>query len=294
MAEDVEVAEEATNTDYRVVTTTHHQTSKASAVTAALHILRGNVLHMNKPATTVVWLVTTVDTVTWSKDHQLLAGDHVERCMRLNLMTNTNTTLSRSSSKWNSTQAVTKEHNSHKNNVIFDEIADVPKHNLRILSDLYTQSLSRKDLIRFKLDMGAGGNMLPYDTWKEFFLGQSSASLAKIIDRGVTLQAYSKCEIRQLGTCNLKISNNGTICTCHFFIVPSQYCPILGLNDMMALNLVTFNCLTTTSWSLSRTSTSIDTVTYDSVNQTIDLKKPLTLTDVIDNPKYKHLFHLFW
>ena len=58
----------------------------------------------------------------------------------------------------------------------------------------------------------------------------------------------------------------------------------------MALNLVTFNCLRTTSWSLSHTSTSIDRVTCDSVNQTIDLKKPLTLTDVIDNPKYKHLF----
>ena len=53
----------------------------------------------------------------------------------------------------------------------------------------------------------------------------------------------------------------------------------------MALHLVTFNCPTTTSWSSSHTSTSIYTVTCDSVNQTIDIK-----TDVIDNPKYKHLF----
>ena len=35
-----------------------------------------------------------------------------------------------------------KEHNSNKNNVMFDEIADVPKHNLRMLSDLYAQSRS--------------------------------------------------------------------------------------------------------------------------------------------------------
>ena len=125
--------------------------------------------------------------------------------------------------------------------------------------------------------------MLPYDTWKEFFPGQSSTALAKTIDRGVTLQVYNKSEIRQLGTCNLKISHNGTTHACHFFIVPSQYCPIL---DLMVLNLVTFNCPTTTSWSLSCTSTNIDTVTCDSVNQTVDLKKPLTLTDVID----KHLF----
>ena len=183
-----------------------------------------------------------------------------------------------------------KEHDSNKNNVMFDEIADVPKCNLRMLSDLYAQSCSCKDTIRFKLDTGARGNMLPYDTWKEFFPGQSSTALAKTIDRGVTLQAYNKSEIRQLGTCNLKISHNGTTHTCHFFIVPSQYLPILGLNDLMALNLVSFNCPTTTSWSSSRTSTSIDTVTCDSVNQTIDIKRPLTLTDVIDNPKYKHLF----
>ena len=183
-----------------------------------------------------------------------------------------------------------KEHNSNKNNVMFDEIADVPKRNLRMLSDLYAQSSSRKDTIRFKLDTGTGGNMLPYDTWKEFFPGQSSTALAKTIDKGMTLQAYNKSEIRQLGTCNLKISHKGATRTCHFFIVPSQYRSILGLNDLMALNLVTFNCPTTTSWSSSRTSTSIDTVTCDSVNQTIDIKRPLTLTDVIDNPKYKHLF----
>ena len=183
-----------------------------------------------------------------------------------------------------------KEHDSNKNNVMFDEITNVPKRNLRMLSDLYAQSCSRKDTIGFKLDPGAGGNMLPYDTWKEFFPGQSGTALAKTIDRGVTLQAYNKSEIRQLGTCNLKISHNGTTHTCHFFIIPSQYCPILGLNDLMALNLVTFNCPTTTSWSSSCTSTSIDTVTCDSVNRTINIKRPLTLTDIIDNPKYKHLF----
>ena len=183
-----------------------------------------------------------------------------------------------------------KKHDSNKNNVMFDEIADVPKRNLRMLSDLCAQSRSQKDMIRFKLDTSAGGNMLPYDTWKEFFPGQSSTALAKTIDRGVTLQAYNKSEICQLGTCNLKISHNGTTRTCHFFIVPSQYRPILGLNDLMALNLVTFHCPTTTSWSSSRTSTSIDTVTCDSVNWTIDIKRPLTLTDIIDNPKYKHLF----
>ena len=39
MAEAVEVAEVATNTDHRVVTTTHHQAGKASMVTVAHRIL---------------------------------------------------------------------------------------------------------------------------------------------------------------------------------------------------------------------------------------------------------------
>ena len=121
---------------------------------------------------------------------------------------------------------------------------------LSVILECYQISMLRvvaADTIRFKLDTGAGGNMLPYDTWKEFFPGQSGTALAKTIDRGVTLQAYNKSEIHQLGTCNFKISHNGTTHTCHFFIIPSQYCPILEMNDLMALNLVTFNCPTTTS-----------------------------------------------
>ena len=99
MAEAVEVAEVATNTDHRVVTATHHQADKASVVTVAHRILQGNVLHMDKTVTPVVRLVTTVDTVTRSKDHQCLAEDPVKRCMSLNQMKNMNTILSRSSAK---------------------------------------------------------------------------------------------------------------------------------------------------------------------------------------------------
>ena len=75
MAEAMEVAEVATNTDHRVVTTTHHQADKASAVTVAHRILQDNVLCMDKTVTPVVRQVTTVDTVTRSKDHQCLAED---------------------------------------------------------------------------------------------------------------------------------------------------------------------------------------------------------------------------
>ena len=98
-AEAVEVAEVATNTDRRVVTATHHQAGKASAITVAHRILRVNVLCMDRTVTPVVRLVTIVDTVAQSKDHQCLAEDPVERCMSLNQMKNMNTILSRSSAK---------------------------------------------------------------------------------------------------------------------------------------------------------------------------------------------------
>ena len=99
MAEAVEVAEVATNTDRRVVTATHHQVGKASAVTVAHRLIQGNVLHMDKTVTPVVRLVTTVDTVARSKDHQRLAEVPIERCTSLNQMKNTNMILSRSSTK---------------------------------------------------------------------------------------------------------------------------------------------------------------------------------------------------
>ena len=63
MAKAVEVDEAATNTDHRVVTITHHQAGKPSAVTVAHRILRGNVPRTNKTVTPVVRLVTIVDTV---------------------------------------------------------------------------------------------------------------------------------------------------------------------------------------------------------------------------------------
>ena len=98
-AQAVEAAEVATNIGHRVVIVTHHQAGRASVVTAAHCMLRGSVLLMDKTASPVVRLVTTVDTVVPNIDHQPLAEDHVEICMMLNLMKNMNIILSRSSTK---------------------------------------------------------------------------------------------------------------------------------------------------------------------------------------------------
>ena len=169
-----------------------------------------------------------------------------------------------------------KDCSAYDGNVMFDEIASVKKHNLRVLSDLLVASHSHKHTVRFKLDTGAGGNMLPYDVWQRFFPGRSNADLARTIDQNVSLQAYNKSEIHQLGTCSLTVSHNGVSHTCHFFVVPSQYRPILGLSDLLTLHLVTFNCPTTTSWS---SCTSVDALTCNAINETVVPVRPLTLTD---------------
>ena len=80
-----------------------------------------------------------------------------------------------------------KECTSTKGNVMFDKIANVPRHDPRTLADLSTESRNRRNTVRFKIDTGAGGNMLSYDTWKEFFPDQSNAELTKTIDKAVTL-----------------------------------------------------------------------------------------------------------
>ena len=142
MADAVEVAEVTTNTDRRVVTATHHQAGKASAVTVAHRILQGNVLRMDKTVTPVVRLVTTVDTVTQSKDHQRLGRRSRREMHDLEPDEEYEYDTIQIIHKVKFSSSCRKEHYSNKNNVMFDEIADVPKRNLRMLSDLYAQSRS--------------------------------------------------------------------------------------------------------------------------------------------------------
>ena len=170
---------------------------------------------------------------------------------------------------------------------MFDEIASMKKCNLQVLSDLLVASHSCKHPVWFKLDTGASGNMLPYDVWQQFFPGRSNVDLDHTIDKSVSLQAYNKSEIHQPGTCSLIMSHNGVSHTCHFYVVPSLYCSILGLSDLLTLHLVTFNCATTTSWSSCN---SVDALTCNAIKKTVVPKEPLILTGVLDHPMYKPLF----
>ena len=55
--------------------------------------------------------------------------------------------------------------------------------------------------LRFKLDSGAHGNLMPISMCKSLFPGLPYDVLRKSIDKRVTLVAYNKQEIKQLGHC---------------------------------------------------------------------------------------------
>ena len=88
---------------------------------------------MDKTATFVVRLVTTVDTVTQNKDYQPLTQNHIERHMTLIQIRNMNKTIQIIPKVKSSCH---KESNLDGNNVMFDEIANVSKCNVRILYNL--------------------------------------------------------------------------------------------------------------------------------------------------------------
>ena len=148
-------------------------------------------------------------------------------------------------------------------NVLFDEI-DGP--NQRILTDLHIQGASNlKDCNpvsskgRFKVDSGAVGNIIPYNVFQEFYPGILKSALKNSINHRTCLVAYNKEEIKQLGTCILKVNYGGKTLTCEFFVVSSKLKPIIGLDTSCNLGLLTINCPINHSWTRDTRNTPIDT-----------------------------------
>ena len=77
----------------------------------------------------------------------------------------------------------------------------------------------------------------------------SVKELCHSIDNNVCLEAYNKSSIKQLGTCHLTVQHGKQSHLCHFFVEPDYCCPILGLNDIHALNLISIHCHVTDRWS---------------------------------------------
>ena len=178
-------------------------------------------------------------------------------------------------------------------NVLFDEI-DGP--NQRILTVLPIQGASHaKDLTdvsskhqgpvlkcRFKVDSGAAGNLLPYNVFQELYPNMPKSALKNSINNNTHLVAYNKEEIKQLGTCVLKVNYGGKTLPQEFFLVGSRFKPIVGLDASHRLGLLTVNCPVYQSWTRNN---SIDSIS----GADADIPKTISKDWIVNNPKYKHL-----
>ena len=137
----------------------------------------------------------------------------------------------------------------HNANIAFDEVSSDRKLE-HILTDVtVSDKIGNKTTVHVKLDTGASGNLLPYNVFKEIFPHVSVKELHHSIDNNVCLEAYNKSSIKQLGTCHLTVQHGRQLYLCHFFVVPDYCHPILGLNDIHALNLISIHCHVTDKWS---------------------------------------------
>ena len=179
-------------------------------------------------------------------------------------------------------------------NVLFDEI-DGP--NKRILTDLCIQgAFHAKHLTgvsskhqgpvlkrRFKVDSGAAGNLLPYNVFQELYPNMSKSALKNSINKNTHLVAYNKEEIKQLGTCVLKVNYGGKALPQEFCMVGSRLMPIVGLDASHRLGLQTVNCPVYQSWTRN---TPIDSIS----GADADIPEMISKDWMVNNPKYKHLF----
>ena len=179
-------------------------------------------------------------------------------------------------------------------NVLFDEI-DGPQH---ILTDLHVQGASNhKDCnpvsskyqgpvlkCRFKVDSGAAGNIIPYNIFQELYPNMPKSALKNSVNKTTRLVAYNKEEIKQLGTCILKVNYGGKTLACELFVVSSKFKPIIGLDASRNLGLLTVNCPIYQSWTKDAIIEAVSSTDDANIHERISKEW------IINHPKYKHLF----
>ena len=177
-------------------------------------------------------------------------------------------------------------------NVMFDEI-----ELSRVLVDLKVQAALKPNencdpvpnnghplhKLRFKLDSGAHGNLMPISMYKSLFPGLPYDVLRKSIDKRVIFVANNKREIKQLGQCSLNVLNMSTGKTCKFFVVGDCCNPFTGLHNSIALNLLSINAPFTDRWTDKSCSFRADSIDVEAVGD-----EKLTCDFILK--QYKKLF----
>ena len=101
---------------------------------------------------------------------------------------------------------------------------------------------------KISLTSGACANLLPIGIYNKLFSKQDR-DLRGSIDPRVSLIAANNNTIKQLGTVRLRVKAGGLEKVCRFFVVPNHCRPILGLPDLLRMDMVQFKVPTTNHWS---------------------------------------------
>ena len=81
---------------------------------------------------------------------------------------------------------------------------------------------------------------MPISMFSKLFSQVSLDALKRTIDRNITLYAYNNTQIKQYGTCNVKLSFKGRSTIGNFFVVEHETA-IIGIHDAEKLGLIRVN-----------------------------------------------------
>ena len=124
---------------------------------------------------------------------------------------------------------------------------------------------------------------MPYNVFQELYPNMPKSALKYSINKNAHIVAYSKEEIKQLGTCVLKVNYDSKTLPQEFFMVGSRFKPIVSLDASHRLGLLMVNCPVYHSWTRN--------APIDSVSSAdADIPETISKDWIVNNPKYKHLF----
>ena len=125
--------------------------------------------------------------------------------------------------------------------------------------------------------------MLPYNVFQELYPNMLKSASKNSIQKNTHLVAYNKEEIKQLGTCVLKVNYGGKTLPQEFFMIGSRFKPIVGLDASRRLGLLMVNFPVYQSWTRNAP---IDSIS----GANADIPEMISKDWIVNNPKYKHLF----
>ena len=163
-----------------------------------------------------------------------------------------------------------------KGNIMFDEVT-----NTQALGDLTLSNRAGKvQVTRFKLDSGAGANLLPVGTYYKLF-NKEDRDLEASRDPRVSLVAANKSKIKQLGSVRLRVQVGEFERVCKFYVVPNYVRPIFGLPDLTRMQLVRFSMPIVSQWTEGETS-------IDEASSPVPISSGLTKDEVLK--RFKEVF----